>query len=123
MNPISLELNKIRVLAALLVLAVLLALASAAGWVVNGWRLDGLHARALAARDGKIEQLQAAINQQNAAIQAAGAAAAAADERRKQAEAIAARAVSKMGARGAAVAASKATDCAGVLHESWGVWK
>lgn len=123
MNPLSLELTKVRVLASLLALAALLALAGASGWIVNGWRLDGPHARALAQRDGQVAQLRAAIDQQNAAIQAAGAVAVAADDRRKQAEAVAARAINQMGARGAAVAASKATDCAGVLHESWGAWK
>ena len=123
MSPISLELTKLRVLATLLVLAVLLALAGAAGWLVNGWRLDGPHARELAARDGTISTLKAAIDQQNAAIQAVGAATAAAEDRRKQAEAVAARAIDRMNARGAAVAASTATDCAGVLRESWGAWK
>jgi len=119
----ALELTKVRALATLLVLVLLLALAGAGGWIVNGWRLDGPHARDLAARDGVIADLRAGIDRQNAAIQAAGAATAAADDRRKQAEAVAARAIGRMGARGAAVAASKATDCAGVLRESWGAWK
>lgn len=123
MNPVMLEVTKLRGLAITIVLAVLMALAGAAGWLVNGWRLDGPHARELAARDATIATLKAAVDQQNAAIRAAGAASAAADDRRKQAETVAARAIDRMKARSAAVATSTATDCAGVLRDSWGAWK
>jgi hypothetical protein len=123
MNPIALELTKARMLATFAVLAVLLALAGAAGWVMNGWRLGGPQAVELAARDKTIGQLRAAIDQQNAAILRAGDATKAAEDRGRLAEQMAARAVDNMRTRGAAVAASQATDCAGVLRESWGVLK
>lgn len=123
MNPISLELTKVRLLGTAAVLAMLLALAAAAGWTVNGWRLAGPHATELAARDKRITDLAHAVDLQNVAIEAAGRATVAADDRRRQAEAAAARAIDRLGARGSAVASSTATDCAGVLHESWGAWR
>jgi hypothetical protein len=123
MNPVSLELTKLRALAALTMLVVLLALAGAAGWVVNGWRLRGPHAVDLAARDTTIRELRAGIDQQNVAILRAGDATKAAEDRGRLAERMAAQAVDGMRARGAAVEASQATDCAGVLRESWGAWK
>lgn len=100
--------------------AAALIVAAAGGAVVNGWRLDGAHQRALAAKQSEYDALASAVREQNHAVEAMGAAKVAADGRRQLANKLAASAIARAGARGAAAAASKATDCDGVLREAWG---
>lgn len=100
-----------------------LIVAAAGGAVVNGWRLDGAHERSLAEKDRQIATLRTAISDQNHAVEAMGAAKVAADGRRQLAAKLAAGAIAQAGARGAAAAASKATDCDGVMREAWGSWQ
>jgi hypothetical protein len=112
-----------QLLARLALAAVLLAGAAAGGAIVNGWRLDGVHQRALAAKDRRIGELQAAISDQNRAVEAMKLQSEAADQRRQVAEKYAADVIQRIRTRDEVVATSKATDCAGVLKEAWGVWK
>jgi septal ring factor EnvC (AmiA/AmiB activator) len=119
-----------RLLAHLVLAAVLLAGAAAAGAVINGWRLDGAHQRALADKDKTITQqaldyaeLKAKVADQNHKIEALEAKSTAANDRRKVAEQFAASAIKRLDTREAVVANSKATDCAGVLKEAWEAWK
>jgi hypothetical protein len=52
-----------------------------------------------------------------------GDAKAAAEDRRKLAESLTRDAIARAIARGAAAAASNATDCDGVMREAWEGWK
>lgn len=103
--------------------AAALILAAAGGAVVNGWRLDGAHQRALTAKQAEYDALASAVREQNRAVEKMGDATKAAVERRQTAEKFAATAIARAGARGAAAAASNATDCDGVLRENWEGWK
>lgn len=105
--------------------ALLLALAGAAGAgaVANGWRLDAAHQRALASEKDKRTAVERQLLEQSAAVEKLGAEKVAADERRQVAEKFAAAAITRAQSRGAAVAASKAPDCDGVMREAWGNWK
>lgn len=107
----------------LLAIAIALLAAAAGGAVLNGWRLEGAHQRALSDKDRQIAALRTAIADQNHAVEALGAAKTAAEERRQVAEKFAASAIARTEGRSAAVAASKAPDCAGVMREAWGGWK
>lgn len=120
MNPISLELSKARLIGGLILLAIALAAAGAAGWLVNGWRLDGDHQRALAAKDAAYNELASHSQAQNAAVQALGIERQAADDRGKLAMQYADRFARQLGDRAAAVRNSQEKDCAGVLREAWG---
>jgi hypothetical protein len=104
-------------------LGVALLAAAAGGAIVNGWRLDGAHQRALATKQGEYDALASTVREQNRAVDALAAAKVAADERRQLAEKLAAGAIARAGARGAAAASSKATDCDGVMREAWEGWK
>lgn len=101
----------------------LVALTFGAGWTANGWRLDGAHQRALIEKQGEYDTLSSTVREQNRAVDALAAAKVTADERRKVAEKFARDAIARAGARGAAAAASKATDCDGVMREAWEGWK
>lgn len=57
--------------------------------------------------------------EQTAAVEKLAAERGAADERRKVAEKFASAAIARAASRGAAVAASQAPDCIGVLTEAW----
>ena len=105
--------------------AVILALSGAAtvGAVVNGWRLDGAHQRALAAEKGGRVAAEKLLDEQSAAVDKLGAEKRAADERRQVAEKFAASAIARAKDRSAAVAASQAPDCSGVMREAWEGWK
>lgn len=105
--------------------AVILALSGAAtvGAVVNGWRLDGVHQRALAVEVDKRVVAERKLDDQTAAVARLGDAKAAADERRQVAEKFAASAIARTQTRAAAVAASQAPDCSGVMREAWEGWR
>ena len=88
--------------------------------MLNGWRLDGDHQRALAGKDAAYNELASKVQAQNAAVQVLGVQTAEAEKRGKLAEQYADRANRLLSDRSAAVKASRQTDCAGVLREAWG---
>jgi len=106
--------------AAALVLA--LAGAAATGAVANGWRLAAGHQRALAIEIGKRAAVEKQLLEQSAAVNKLGDERRAADERRQVAEKFAAAAIARTQSRSAAVTASQAQDCDGVMREAWGRW-
>ena len=110
-----------RAAAAALVLA--LAAAAAAGAVANGWRLAAVHQRALAGEKDKRAAVEKLLLEQTAAVDKLGAEKRAADDRRQVAEKFGAAAIARAQARSAAVAASQAPDCDGVMREAWAGWK
>ncbi len=120
---IDIILTKYRLAAGAAALAMVLAGAAAAGAVVNGWRLDGAHQRALASEIDKRIAAERKLDDQVAAVARLGDAKVAADERRQMAEKFAASAIARTQTRAAAVAASKAPDCDGVMREVWEGWK
>ena len=120
---IDITLTKYRVAAGAAALALVLAGAAAAGAVINGWRLDGAHQRALAAEKGGRVAAEKLLAEQSAAVDKLGAEKRAADERRQVAEKFAASAIARTQTRAAAVAASQAPDCSGVMREAWEGWK
>lgn len=105
--------------------ALLLALAgaAAAGAVANGWRLAAAHQRALAGETSKRTAVEKQLLEQTAAVNKLGDEKRAADERRQVAEKFATAAIARTQSRGAAVAASQAPDCDGVMREAWAGWK
>jgi len=120
---IDITLTKYRLAAGAAALALVLAGAAATGAVVNGWRLDGAHQRALASEKDKRVAVEKLLAEQSAAVDKLGAATRAADERRQVAEKFAASAIARTGSRAAAVAASQAPDCSGVMREAWEGWR
>ncbi|MBD8531589.1 MULTISPECIES: hypothetical protein [unclassified Massilia] len=114
--------TKYRLAAGLAALVLALASAAAAGAVANGWRLDAAHLRALAAEREKRVAVEARLLEQSAAVDKLGAEKVAADGRREVAEKFAAAVIARAQSRGAAVAASQAPDCGGVMREAWGRW-
>jgi len=120
---IDIALTKYRLAAGALTAILVLIGAAAAGAVVNGWRLDGVHQRALALEKEKRVAAEKLLAEQSAAIDKLGAERLAADERRQVAEKFAAAAIARTKDRAAAVAASKAPDCDGVMREAWAGWK
>ncbi|MFZ3289250.1 MAG: hypothetical protein WA191_20720 [Telluria sp.] len=112
-----------RLLASLAALAVALAGSAAAGAVINGWRLDGDHQRALAENKKEYDGLADQVREQNRAVDALAAASKTADQRRQVAETYTASIIAGLDRRSAAVAGSKAADCDGVLREAWGKWQ
>jgi len=112
-----------RLAAAALVLIMMVVGAAAAGAVVNGWRLDGAHQRALTSEKGKRIAVETLLAEQSAAVDKLGAEKRAADERRQVAEKFAASAIARTQTRAAAVATSQAPDCSGVMREAWEGWR
>jgi len=112
-----------RLAAAALVLILVMVGAAAAGAVANGWRLDGAHQRALASEKDKRVAVDKLLAEQSAAVDKLGAEKRAADERRQVAEKFAASAIARTQIRAAAVAASQAPDCSGVMREAWEGWR
>lgn len=112
-----------RLAAGALALTLVLVGAAAVGAVVNGWRLDGVHQRALASEKDKRVAVETLLAEQSAAVNKLGAEKRAADERRQVAEKFAASAIARAKDRGAAVAASQAPDCSGVMREAWEGWR
>lgn len=112
-----------RLAAGALALTLVLAVAAGAGAVVNGWRLDGVHQRALASEIDKRIAAERKLDDQLAAVARLGDAKAAADERRQVAEKFAASAIARTQTRAAAVAASQAPDCSGVMRGAWEGWR
>lgn len=112
-----------RLAAGALALTLVLASAVGAGAVVNGWRLDAVHQRALASEKSKRTAVETLLAEQSAAVDKLGAEKRAADERRQVAEKFAASAIARAKDRGAAVAASQAPDCSGVMREAWEGWR
>lgn len=100
--------------------AIVLAGAFGAGWMVNGWRLTAGHAREIAALTSESTNLKAKIQTQNFAVDVLNERKNAADERRRLAEVLTKAAQVGLQNRADQVAASKATDCDGVLREAWG---
>jgi len=120
---IDITMTKYRLAAGVAALALALAGAAAAGAIVNGWRLGGAHQRALASEIDKRIAAERKLDDQVAAVARLGDAKAAADERRQVAEKFAASAIARTGSRAAAVAASRAPDCSGVMREAWEGWR
>lgn len=114
---------KWKMVLAILVIIAALAAAFGAGAVVNGWRLGVAHAAELAEKDEKYNALNDLVREQNRAVEKMAASTDSADQRRKVAEQYAANVVAGLGNRAAAVNASQAPDCDGVLREAWGQWK
>ena len=120
---IDIALTKYRIAAGAVALALLLAGAAAAGAVINGWRLDGAHQRALASEKDKRVAAERKLDDQVAAVARLSDAKLAADERRQVAEKFAATAIARTQSRATAVAASQAPDCSGVMREAWEGWR
>jgi hypothetical protein len=97
----------------------LLVGAFAAGALVNGWRLESGHAKEIATLTKERDDLATQIREQNHAVDTMKALSEAADSRRKLAEGMAQTALQQINDRAAAVTASKAPDCDGVLREAW----
>jgi len=104
-------------------LALALTGAAAAGAVFNGWRLDGAHQHALTAEKDRRVAVEKLLAEQSAAVDKLGAEKRAADERRQVAEKFAASAIARTQTRAAAVAASQAPNCSGVMREAWEGWR
>ncbi|KQQ86896.1 hypothetical protein [Massilia sp. Leaf139] len=119
---INLAPTKFKLAAAAAALVLVLAGAAGAGAIANGWRLDAQHQRALAAEKGARAAVETQLLKQSAAVDKMGAEKRAAEERRQVAERFAAAAIARMQSRGAAVAASTARDCDGVMREAWRKW-
>jgi len=120
---IDITLTKFRLAAGAAVFVLALAGAAAAGAVINGWRLDAAHQRALASEKDKRIGVERRLDAQSAEVNKLGAEKVAADKRRQVAEKFAAAAIARAKDRGAAVAASQAADCDGVMREAWKAWK
>jgi len=120
---IDIAVTKYRLAAGALALTLVLAGAAAVGAVVNGWRLDGAHQRALASEKDKRVAVEKLLDEQSAAVDKLGAERRAADERRQVAEKFAATAIARTQTRATAVATSQAPDCSGVMREAWEGWK
>jgi len=120
---IDITLTQYRLAAVAVALALALAGAAAAGALINGWRLDGAHQRALASEKDKRVAVEKLLAEQSAAVEKLGAEKNAADERRQVAEKFAASAIARTQTRAAAVAASQAPDCSGVMREAWEGWR
>jgi hypothetical protein len=127
MNPIDITITKYKVIAACIALAVALAGAAAAGAIVNGWRLEGGHQRAIASEKADFATLLAQHNdlkikveKQNGSVDLLAAKTESADLRRLQAERYAVGIVATTEKRIAEITVSKATTCDGVLRDAWG---
>ncbi|WP_312552418.1 hypothetical protein [Massilia sp.] len=120
---IDVTLTKFRLTAGAAVLSLALAGAATAGAVINGWRLDTANQRALASEKDKRVAVEKLLVEQSVAVDKLGAEKRAADERRQVAEKFAASAIARTKDRGAAVAASQAPDCDGVMREAWEGWR
>lgn len=120
---IDVTLTRYRLAAGAAALALVLAGAVAAGAIINGWRLDGVHQRELASEKDKRVAVETLLAEQSAAVDKLGAEKRAADERRQVAEKFAAAAIARTQTRSAAVAASQAPDCSGVMREAWEGWR
>lgn len=112
--------DKVKLGIALLGVVFALAVVFGAGWVVNGWRLEGGHAQAIVEKDRIIANLNAAILTQNAANDLLHEKKIAADERRKLAADMSKSVLDGIEAKAARAASSTATDCDGVLREAHG---
>jgi hypothetical protein len=101
-----------------------LVVAAGAG---GGWALAAHERNVARAQVEKLHtengDLKAAMKEQNIAVGAMAASTAEAVRRREAAEKAAAGAIARAPARAAAVSASTAPDCAGVLNEAWKGWK
>lgn len=120
---IDVTLTKYKLAAGIAAVVLALAGAAAAGAVANGWRLDAAHQRALTSETSKRTAVEKLLLEQSAAVDKLGAERRAADERRQVAEKFAAAAIARTQSRSAAVAASQAPDCGGVMREAWADWK
>jgi len=120
---IDVILTKYKVAAGAAAMVLALAGAAAAGAVANGWRLDAAHQHALASEAAKRTAVEKLLLEQSAAVDKLDAEKRAADERRQVTEKFAAAAIARTQSRGAAVAASQAPDCDGVMREAWAGWK
>lgn len=119
----AIALTKARLAAGAAALALALGGAGVAGAISNGWRLDAAHQRALATANAERMKVEKQLLEQSAAIDKLGAEKVAADERRQVAEKFAASAIARTQTRAAAVAASQAPDCSGVMREAWEGWR
>lgn len=110
---------KYRLLAQVVALLASLAASALAGAVVNGWRLEGAHEEALRAKETAYGALKDKVGEQNLAVGVLSARAEEAEKRRALAQTYAESVLGQIGSRSAAVMASKAADCDGVLREAW----
>jgi hypothetical protein len=127
MNPIDITITKYKVIAACIALAVAMAAAAAAGAIINGWRLDGEHQRAIGVEKtsyatllAQHNDLKIKVEKQNGSVELLASKTESADLRRQQAEKWAAGVVATTNKTIAEIKASKATTCDGVLRDAWG---
>lgn len=111
--------DKFKLVMALLGAALILAGAFGAGWVVNGWRLDAAHAEELSEKQAIISDLTGKIVTQNHAVDILAEKRANATSRRELAVQLSKDVLASLKNRDAAIAASQAVDCDGVLREDW----
>lgn len=111
--------DKVKLGIALLSVVLVLAGAFGAGWVVNGWRLEAAHAVELSEKQAIISDLTGKIVTQNHAVDILAEKRANATSRRELAVQLSKDVLASLRNRDAAVAASQAVDCDGVLREDW----
>ena len=121
MNMIPTQATAARGLLLAALVLVVLAGAAGAGAAVNGWRLDAAHAEELAVRDKAYGALDDKLREQNHAVDVLGLRTKAAEDRQKLAEQMSARVIDRIDDQAAAIAASRAPDCKGVLQGAWGL--
>lgn len=102
--------------------ALLVAAGAGAGWALAAHDRDVARADLRTAQDEN-KGLAGAIHDQNIAVAGLAAKTQEAVDKRVVAEKAAAAAIARGTSRAAAVSASSAPDCAGVLNEAWGAWK
>lgn len=122
MNPIDITLTRWKIIGGVVTLAISLITAAAGGAVVNGWRLDADHQRAMTAEKDRYDALADKVREQDRAVEALGASTKAAQAQADLAKRYNVSLAAALDRRAAAVTASKATNCDGVLRDAWG-WK
>ena len=122
MNLIDITLTKWKVIGGCIALLAALVAAAAGGATANGWRLDAAHQRAMTEEKDRYDALSAQVREQNRAVEVLRASTKAAQDKAVLAGRYAASLATVVDRRVSAVAASKATNCDGVLRDAWG-WK
>lgn len=105
-----LEAYKLQIYAGVVIIAIMIGFS--AGWIVNGWRLDG--------KDAEIARLAGELARQNDAVAVLQRDASAARSQASIAQAEAAKLRKLARSKASSVMAMSASSCAEVLRETWG---
>lgn len=98
------------------VIIIMISIAAAGGWLVNGWRLSGQ----IAGKDAEITSLSGELTRQNDSIAVLGREASAAQAKASAAQAEASKLRKRSSAKVGVVQAIQASSCAEVLRDQWG---